>query len=94
MLVMMMGGRGGGGGVRVRVVGGMSFSASTASRGGNVFVYNELDGNLYNSFNEIYTEMPILNVCVFWIKQSLLPNWYKYRHKKIVPVREYPHNYD
>lgn len=38
MLVMMMGGRGGGGGVRVRVVGGMSFSASTASRGGNVFV--------------------------------------------------------
>lgn len=35
---------------------------SVGSRGGNVFVYNDIVGNLYNSFNEVYTKMPILDV--------------------------------
>jgi hypothetical protein len=35
---------------------------SVGSRGGEVFIFNDIEGNLYNSFNEVYSEIPILNV--------------------------------
>lgn len=35
---------------------------SVGSRGGDVYVFNEIEGNLYNSFNEVYSELPILDV--------------------------------
>jgi hypothetical protein len=35
---------------------------SVGSRGGDVYVFNGIDGNLYNSFNKVYSELPILNV--------------------------------
>jgi hypothetical protein len=35
---------------------------ATGSRGGNVYVYDDIPGNLYGAFNQVYSDLPILNV--------------------------------
>ncbi|MFT6781442.1 MAG: hypothetical protein ACJA1A_001363 [Saprospiraceae bacterium] len=35
---------------------------SVGSRSGDVFVFNEIEDNIYDYFNEVYSEMPILDV--------------------------------
>lgn len=35
---------------------------SVGSRSGNVFVFNDIEDNIYSDFNEVYDKLPILNV--------------------------------
>jgi len=34
---------------------------AVGSRGGNIYVYDDIPGNLYGAFNEVYSKLPILN---------------------------------
>jgi hypothetical protein len=35
---------------------------AAGSRGGNIYIYDDIPGNLYGAFNEVYSDLPILNV--------------------------------
>lgn len=35
---------------------------ATGSRGGNIYVYDDIPGNLYGAFNQVFSDLPILNV--------------------------------
>lgn len=34
---------------------------AVGSRGGNIYVYDDIPGNLYSAFNQVYSELPIFN---------------------------------